>query len=105
MNAAFELGGSLLAGLGSYLREAGCSPIISPSSAAASSANICRRLVLAADRGDLMERVRKNYLSAELEISPEERALILYVTHLFERAAWSLGQYGRLRRRGSREDS
>lgn len=58
--------------------------------------------VLTADRGDLMERVRKNYLSAELELSPEERALIPYVTHLFERAAWSLGQYGRLLGRGSR---
>jgi phosphate:Na+ symporter len=52
--------------------------------------------VMTADRGDLMERFRKIYLSEEHNFSPEDRSLILYLTHLFERTAWSIGQYGRL---------
>ncbi len=52
--------------------------------------------VLTSDRGEMMERIRKSYLSVEHDLSSDDRSLILYVTHLFERTAWSIGQYGRL---------
>lgn len=51
---------------------------------------------MTADRGEMMERVRKSYLSAEENLAAEDRALVLYITHLFERTAWSLGRYGQL---------
>ncbi|MDE3119003.1 MAG: Na/Pi symporter [Nitrospirota bacterium] len=52
--------------------------------------------VMTADRGEMMERTRKHYLSMEQSLTPDDRSLILYITHLFERTAWSIGQYGRL---------
>jgi phosphate:Na+ symporter len=58
-------------------------------------------LVLTADRGELMERIRKTYLSMEGSLSLDDRSLILYVIHLFERTAWCIGQYGRLLPRGA----
>lgn len=51
---------------------------------------------LTADRGDAMERIRKSYLAAEQSLMPEERSMVLYLTHLFERVTWSIGRYGRL---------
>jgi phosphate:Na+ symporter len=52
--------------------------------------------LITADRGSLMEQIRKNYLSLEQNSSAEDRSLVLYLTHLFERTVWSIGQYGRL---------
>jgi len=43
-----------------------------------------------------MERIRKKYLATEEEVTTEDRALILDVTHGFERIVWSLGRYGEL---------
>lgn len=51
---------------------------------------------LTSDRGQLMEKVRRNYLSSEAGLSTEERSLILYITNLFERSVWTLGRYTRL---------
>ena len=51
---------------------------------------------MTADRGETMERIRKKYLATEEEVTAEDRALILHVTHGFERIVWSLGRYGEL---------
>ena len=52
-------------------------------------------LSLTSDKGPLMEKVRRSYLSSEKDLSSEERALILYITNLYERSVWMLGRYGR----------
>jgi len=51
---------------------------------------------MTSDRSEMMERIRKKYLATEEEVTTEDRALILHVTHGFERIAWSLGRYGEL---------
>ena len=51
---------------------------------------------MTSDRGEMMERIRKKYLATEEEVTTEDRALILDVTHGFERIVWSLGRYGEL---------
>ena len=51
---------------------------------------------MTADRGETMERIRKKYLATEEEVTAEDRALILHVTHGFERIVWSLARYGEL---------
>jgi phosphate:Na+ symporter len=51
---------------------------------------------MTADRGEMMERIRKKYLATDEEVTAEDRALILHVTHGFERIVWSLGRYGEL---------
>jgi phosphate:Na+ symporter len=53
-------------------------------------------LSLTADRGQLMEKIRRSYLSSADGLGTEERSLILYVTNLFERSVWTLGRYGKL---------
>jgi hypothetical protein len=47
--------------------------------------------VITAYRGSMMEQIHKNYLSMEHTFSPEDRSLVLYLTHLFERTVWSIG--------------
>jgi hypothetical protein len=42
----------------------------------------------------MMEGIRKKYLTTEEDVTAEDRALILDVTHGFERIVWSLGRYG-----------
>ena len=51
-------------------------------------------ITLTSDRGQLMEKIRRVYLSSEKDLSLEERSLILYITNLFERSVWTLGRYG-----------
>lgn len=51
---------------------------------------------MTADRSEMMERIRRKYLATEEEVTAEDRALILHVTHGFERIVWSLGRYGEL---------
>lgn len=51
---------------------------------------------LTADRGQMMEKIRRSYLSSEKGLSLDDRSLILYLTNLFERTVWSLGRYGSL---------
>jgi phosphate:Na+ symporter len=51
---------------------------------------------MTADRGEMMERIRKKYLATEEDVTAEDRALILHATHGFERIVWSLGRYGEL---------
>ena len=51
---------------------------------------------MTSDRGEMMERIRKKYLATEEEVTTEDRALILDVTHGFERIAWSLKRYSEL---------
>jgi phosphate:Na+ symporter len=48
------------------------------------------------DRSEMMEKIRKKYLATEEEVTAEDRALILHVTHGFERIVWSLGRYDEL---------
>ena len=51
---------------------------------------------LTADRGQMMEKIRRSYLSSEKGLSLDDRSLVLYITNLFERTVWSLGRYGSL---------
>jgi len=52
-------------------------------------------ITLTSDKGGLMEKIRRSYLSSENNLSLDERALILYMTNLYERSIWTLGRYGR----------
>ncbi|MFH1740822.1 MAG: Na/Pi symporter [bacterium] len=47
---------------------------------------------LTSDRGDMMQNMRRNYLSREENLSPDERMTFLEVTSLFERAVWILAR-------------
>jgi phosphate:Na+ symporter len=49
---------------------------------------------MTSDRSEMMEGIRKKYLTTEEDVTAEDRALILDVTHGFERIVWSLGRYG-----------
>lgn len=51
-------------------------------------------IALTSDKGQLMEKIRRIYLTSEKDITPEKRSLILYITNLFERSVWTLGRYG-----------
>lgn len=53
-------------------------------------------LAMTADRGSIMEGIRRKYLAIDQELTPEERALVLSLTHLYERTTWLVGRYGRL---------
>ncbi|MFO7445909.1 MAG: Na/Pi symporter [Ignavibacteriaceae bacterium] len=49
-----------------------------------------------ADKGDLMERIRKTYLDRELSLEYEDKAILLFLTNIFERIVWMLNQVSRL---------
>jgi hypothetical protein len=49
---------------------------------------------ITSDRGGLMEKIRKTYLSNEHQVGPDEKSLLLYVTNLFELIIWLLGRLG-----------
>lgn len=51
-------------------------------------------LKLTADRGDLMERLRRNLLGGAQPLDHEQKASLFYLTSLFERAVWLLRQLG-----------
>lgn len=53
-----------------------------------SRSDVTMVLEVTADRGDLMERLRNNYL--DHAIKPEDRPTLFYVTTLFERTIWLL---------------
>jgi len=48
------------------------------------------------DRGDLMERVRQNYLEESPNVGTADRAVLLQVTSTFERVVWMAQRLGRL---------
>lgn len=50
---------------------------------------------MTADRGDLMERIRAIHLAGGEGMGLEARSSLLYLTTLFERIVWMLGQLGR----------
>lgn len=50
---------------------------------------------MTADRGDLMERIRAIHLAGGDEMAIDARSSLLYLTTLFERIVWMLGQLGR----------
>ncbi len=50
---------------------------------------------MTADRGDLMERIRAIHLAGAEGMAIESRSSLLYLTTLFERIVWMLGQLGR----------
>lgn len=49
---------------------------------------------MTADRGALMERVRRNALSGPQPIDHQQKTALFYLTSLFERAVWLLRQLG-----------
>jgi len=53
---------------------------------------------MTADRGDLMERLRRNLLAGPQSIDPPQTAHLFYLTSLFERAVWLLRQLGQTAR-------
>ncbi|MGA0172464.1 MAG: Na/Pi symporter [Phycisphaerales bacterium] len=50
---------------------------------------------MTADRGDLMERIRTIHLAGGEGMPIEARSSLLYLTTLFERIVWTIGQLGR----------
>ncbi|HEX3730049.1 MAG TPA: Na/Pi symporter [Opitutaceae bacterium] len=51
-------------------------------------------LGLTADRGELMERLRRNLSGGEQSLGHNQKAHLFYLTSLFERAVWLLRQLG-----------
>lgn len=51
-------------------------------------------LRLTDDRSEMMERVRREYLSAESGLNHDEKATLLHLTGLFERLVWLFRQVG-----------
>ncbi|HEY4417605.1 MAG TPA: Na/Pi symporter [Verrucomicrobiae bacterium] len=57
----------------------------------------CQMLLeLTADRGDMMEQIRRSLLTDEKFLSHGSQQTLMSVTTLFERAVWLLRRYGRL---------
>jgi phosphate:Na+ symporter len=50
-------------------------------------------LTITADRGELMEKLRRNVLSASPRLPHEAKSQLVYTTSLFERAVWMLRQW------------
>jgi hypothetical protein len=48
------------------------------------------------DRGDLMERIRQNYLEDSASVGTADRAVLLQVTSTFERVVWMTQRLARL---------
>lgn len=53
-------------------------------------------LTITADRGDVMENIRKSYFVAGTQPDPALRNQVLNLTNLFERVTWSVGRFSRL---------
>ncbi len=51
-------------------------------------------LRMTADRGDLMERLRRNLLAGPQPLDHHQKSHLFYLTSLFERAVWLLRQLG-----------
>lgn len=49
---------------------------------------------MTSDRGDLMERLRRNLLSGPAEMDHQQKSQLFYLTSLFERGVWLLRQLG-----------
>ncbi|HSI07671.1 MAG: Na/Pi symporter [Rariglobus sp.] len=58
-------------------------------------------LRMTADRGDLMERLRRNLLSGPQPLDHQQKSHLFYLTSLFERAVWLLRQLATLLKSGS----
>ena len=54
------------------------------------------------DRGDIMERIRQDYLTDEGSVAPADRAVLLQVTAIFERVIWMTQRLARLIEPGSK---
>jgi phosphate:Na+ symporter len=55
------------------------------------------------DRGDMMERVRQDYLAEERNVGTADRAVLLEVTSVFERVIWMTQRFARLIHAGQRD--
>jgi phosphate:Na+ symporter len=55
------------------------------------------------DRGDLMERIRQNFLTDEGGIAAADRAVLLQATSVFERVIWMTQRLARLIGGGAKE--
>jgi phosphate:Na+ symporter len=51
---------------------------------------------LSSDRSDMMGSIRNLYLAPDQALSPEEKALLLRLTNLFERVVWMMQRYSDL---------
>ena len=51
---------------------------------------------LSSDRSDMMGGIRNLYLAPDQALSPEEKALLLRLTNLFERVVWMMQRYSDL---------
>src|SRR5262249_5475188 len=57
------------------------------------------------DSGDLMERIRQQFLHEEGSVSPADRAVLLQVTSVFERIVWMTQRLARLLERPAAQAS
>src|SRR5262249_42984130 len=55
------------------------------------------------DRGDMMERIRQDYLAEEGSVDTADRAVLLEVTSVFERVIWMTQRFARLVHAGQRD--
>lgn len=69
-------------------------------SRATDAGDIDMLIMLTDDRSDLMKRLRDQYQSDELPLSPGEARYLWRLTTIFDRAIWVLRQYGTLLRQG-----
>jgi phosphate:Na+ symporter len=53
-------------------------------------------LQITGDRGDLMERIRQDYLADEGAVSSADRSVLLQATSIFERIIWMTQRLARL---------
>jgi hypothetical protein len=51
---------------------------------------------LSSDRSDMMGGIRSLYLAPDQALSPDEKALLLRLTNLFERVVWMMQRYSDL---------
>lgn len=59
-------------------------------------AQVAMLIEITEDRGDLMERIRQNYLADAPSVGPADRAVLLQVTSIFERVIWMTQRLARL---------
>ena len=50
------------------------------------------------DKGKLTEGLRKNYMSAEVDVTAKDRATILFATDLYQRLVWLIHKWAELQK-------
>jgi len=56
---------------------------------------------MTSDRSKMMESIRNSYLKSEERLDQNEKSDLLYMTNLFERSVWIMGQLGKMIENGA----